>query len=66
MGSEAREGKYNILSTRKKILLTLFLLGDKFLPDAKHCAEEDAVGLQPTDVGLPRNRGTSKRPEIQM
>ena len=42
---------------------TLSLLGNKLLSDAKHGAEEDAMRLQPTNVGLPGNRGTSKRPD---
>ena len=42
---------------------TLFLLGNKLLSDAKHGAEEDAMRLQPVDVGFPGNRGTSERPD---
>ena len=42
---------------------TLSLLGNKLLSDAKHGAEEDAMRLQPTNVGLPGNRGTSERPD---
>ena len=42
---------------------TLFLLGNELLSDAKHGAEEDAMRLQPTNVGLPGNRGTSERPD---
>ena len=49
--------KYN-----DKIFLQSFLLGDKFLADAKHGGEENAMFLQPVDISLPGNGGTSKRP----
>ena len=43
-------------------LSSQYLLGDKFLADAKHGGEENAMFLQPVDISLPGNGGASKRP----
>ena len=52
-------------STSSRVPLSLssqYLLGDKFLANAKHCGEENAMFLQPVDISLPGNGGASKRP----